>query len=182
MSDTANKRRFRDTEDLGFRQRTKQFLSVDFVTATPLDECIELLKCCDEDMNQTVTIAEDGSFSLQRTFVDDDTEISFWGTLETVDRGTWVWGTIFEERSEGWHSQDWIPAFIVIVTLFMVLEAILSDAFTQAAIWLGILLTFGLIALLRWRWRYRHGLMVVEWVYELLYVRPVSEKKSAPKS
>lgn len=170
----------RDTEDLELRQPTKQFLSVDFVTATPLDECIKLLECCPKDMNQTITIAEDGSFSLQRTF-NDDTEISFWGTLETVERGTWVWGTIFEERLESWHSQTWLMAFVVIVMLFLMMEAILRDAFNQAAIWLGILLALGLIAIVRWRWRYRHGLVMVEWVYELLYVRPPSEKKSAPK-
>lgn len=180
MTDPIRKKSIRDTEELNFRQRTKQFLSVDFVTALPLDECTQLLQHCDNDQRQTVTVAEDGSFSLRRTIAKDSSEISFWGTLETVERGTWVWGTIFEERREGIHSYPWIPAFVVIVMLFMALEAFLRDAFQQAAIWLGILVVLGLIALVRWRWRYRHGLAMVEWVYELLYVRPPHEKKPSP--
>lgn len=164
--------------DSGERLRpNKQFLSVDFVTALSFEECKDLLRCCDEAEHQTLTVSEDGSFSLRRTVDAGRSVVTFWGTLEPVERGTWVWGTIFEDRAPRWYIQSWIPAFAVSVMLFMLIEALLRDAFREVAIWLGILLTLGIATIITWRWRYRHGLALVEWVYETLYAPPQDDRK-----
>lgn len=159
------------------RQRTKQFLTVDFVTALPLDECLDRLRTGGDQPHQDVTIVEDSSIAIRRIIPKSSSEITFWGTLEPFERGSWVWGTVFEERREGVQTHPWILVFVVIVILFMGLEALLRNAFSQAAIWLAILLVLGLIALVRWYWRYRHGLAMVEWIYELLYIPPQRDKK-----
>ncbi len=150
--------------------REKQFLSVDFVTALSFEDCSARLRCCDENLKQVVAVAEDGSFSLRRTVGEAGTEVTFWGTLEPRERGTWVWGTIFEDREARLHSQPWIPAFVMIVMLFMAIEATMRGATNEVVAWLAVLA--GVVALVVWRWRrrYRHGLQLVEWVYETLYV------------
>lgn len=151
--------------------REKQFLSVDFVTALSFEDCSARLRCCDEDLQQVVALAEDGSFSLRRT-ADDGTEVTFWGTLEPRARGTWVWGTIFEDREAKRHTPPWIPAFVMIVMLFMAIEAAMRGAVNEVAAWLVVLAGVVALAVWRWRRRYRHGLELVEWVYETLYVPP----------
>lgn len=160
----------------------KQFLSVDFVTALTYEECADRLGCCDDALNQVVALTEDGSFSLRRTISDSGAEVKFWGTLEQRDRGTWVWGTIFEDREDGVGFQPWIPAFAVIVMLFLALEAMLRGATNEVAAWLIVLVGLAALAIWRWRRRYRHGLKLVEWVYETLYVPPPHAAPQQPES
>lgn len=158
----------------------KQFLSVDFVTALSFMECVDRLRCCDDALNQVTSMAGDGSFSLRRTISESGTDVKFWGTLEPRDRGTWVWGTIFENRDEGLRFQPWMPAFVVIVMLFLALDAMIRGALVEVVVWLAVLAGLGLLGIWRWRRRYRHGLRLVEWVYEVLYVPPPHE--AAPQA
>lgn len=150
----------------------QQFLSIDFVTALSLDECIVRLNDCDHTAQHEVVIDDDGGFALHCTFSENGVEVRFWGTLEAHARGTWVWGTIFEDRAEQWNLQSWIPAFVVAALLFLAFEALMRAAFDRMALWIGALLIIGVWAIWRWYRRYRHGLRIVSWVYELLYVPP----------
>lgn len=159
-----------DTTSPDSHRPQKQFLSVDFVTALTMQECVERLSCCDEELNQSVTLADDRSFALRRHFAEENVEVMFWGTMEEHERGTWVWGTIFQDRPKGLRLQPWIPAFVVLVMLFMAGEAAIRGAGREVVAWLGILIALALFALWRWWRRYRHGLVMVEWVYETLYV------------
>ncbi len=150
----------------------QQFLSIDFVTALALDECVTRLHGCGDEAEGEVVVHEDGSFALHCTFSEDGAVVRFWGTLETHARGTWVWGTIFEDRPEGWHLQPWIPAFVVTGLLFLAFEALTRGVFDRMAQWVGVLFVLGVLAMWRWYRRYRHGLRIVSWVYEMLYVPP----------
>ncbi|MEW6580781.1 MAG: hypothetical protein AB1435_16525, partial [Chloroflexota bacterium] len=81
----------------GERGRRLKFLSVDFVTAMSVEECQECLRRCAAESGQRVSLLDDGSFALRRTVGDGGPQtVAFWGTLEAVARGTWVWGTVVE--------------------------------------------------------------------------------------
>lgn len=156
----------------------QQFLSVDFVTALTVEECEQRLRCCDEVLGQQVTLGEDGSFSVRRS-LGERGDVRFWGTLQATERGTWVWGTIFQKRQGRWHIQPWLASFAVVVLVLMALDALRRGANQVALTWAIVLILLALLGGWRWYRRYRHGLRLVAWIYEVLYVRPKTDSGPA---
>jgi len=155
------------------RQRPR--LSVDFVTALSVEECrLRLQESADRDQLQ-LTLSDDEGFTLRRPFGDDpEAEVRFWGTLEEVERGTWVWGAILEEAGDE-EAEDHISplrAFVVVGLLFLAAEALLRDDLRMMAFWAGALVFLAAAAVILWRRTYRHALELVTWIYEAIYVPP----------
>ncbi len=150
-------------------------LSVDFVTALPVEECRERLQeAADRDQLQ-FTLSDEGGFALRRPFGDDSTsELRFWGTLEPVDRGTWVWGAILEDVDDEEVEDHISPlrAFVVVGLLFLAAEALLRDDLRMMAFWSGALIFLAVVGVLVWRRTYRQALELVTWIYEAIYVPP----------
>jgi hypothetical protein len=146
---------------------------VDFVTALSVDDCrARLEEAAARDALQ-LTLADEGSFALRRAVGDSqDAEVRFWGTLETVERGTWVWGAILEDVVDE-DAEDHISplrAFVVVGLLFLGAEALLRDDLRMMFFWGGTLVFLAVVAVLVWRRTYRHALALVNWIYETIYV------------
>ena len=156
-------------------------LSVDFVTALSLDECHERLREAADLDSLNLMLREDGGFALRRPpSSDSGRDVRFWGTLEEVERGTWVWGAILEdvEDDDGDDHVTPLRAFVVVLLLFMAAEALLRDDLRMVAFWAGTLVFLTVVAGLVWRRRYRYGLEVVDWIYRTLYLPPPKGQKS----
>ncbi|MEB2288035.1 MAG: hypothetical protein OZ934_07995 [Anaerolineae bacterium] len=155
----------------GERGRRLKFLSVDFVTAMSLEECQEHLRRSATESGQRVSLLEDGSFALRRTVDDEGSQtIAFWGTLETVARGTWVWGTVVETGAR--RAGRWVygMALVTLLLALAALESAVRGAWGTALLLLLIVVGIGLLAARLWWHRHRHAMQVVNWVYDLLYV------------
>ena len=155
------------------RPRKLKFLSVDFVTALTIDECRECLVHCNPVADYYVSLQDDNSFSVQRVIPGDKPrEVRFWGTLQPVERGTWVWGTIIETTEADRRKPTFVLVFAVAILLALVIEALLRNAAQEALIFAGVLLVLGIVVGQLWRRRHRHGLQVANWVYETLFMSP----------
>ena len=167
-----------ETIERAHHQRPR--LSVDFVTALPLDEChARLLESAEHD-DLNLMVGDDGSFALRRVRDDDSgAEVRFWGTLEEVERGTWVWGAILEDVEDDEAEDHMTPlrAFVVVLLLFLGAEALLRDDLRMVAFWGGTLVFLTVVGVLLWRRSYRHALEVVDWIYRTLYVPPLHPKE-----
>ncbi len=155
----------------GERGRRLKFLSVDFVTAMSVEECQECLRRCAAESGQRVSLLDDGSFALRRTVGDGGPQtVAFWGTLEAVARGTWVWGTVVETGVR--RAGRWVygMAFVALLLLLAALESGLRGAWGTALLWLAVVAGIGLLAARLWWHRHRHAMQVVNWVYDTLYV------------
>jgi len=84
------------------RSQRHRFLSVDFITARTLDDCRDRLLRGERLPGQSLLLQDDNSFSIRRTLEGSEpSEVRFWGTLERVPRGTWVWGTVIQVADTG---------------------------------------------------------------------------------
>lgn len=166
-----------EVPERGRRQRPR--LSVDFVTALSTDECRARLQEAAQRDQLQLTLADEGIFALRRPFGDDpEAEIRFWGTLEEVERGTWVWGAILEDMDDE-EAEDHISplrAFVVVALLFLAAEALLRDDLRMMVFWGGALIFLAVVAVFVWRRTYRRALELVTWIYEAIYVPPSRAK------
>lgn len=163
------------------RPKQHKFLSVDFVTALSKDECCIRLESGPHVAGQTVTLNERDSFTIQATAADQPrVEVRFWGTLQSVRRGTWVWGTVIETREAYRRNTTWL-AFGMVILLALMIEAGLRQSTRDTLIFGGLLLAAGTLRVIYWRIRHRHGLRVVRWVWETLYVTPERETAARPE-
>ncbi len=155
----------------GERGRRLKFLSVDFVTAMSVEECQECLQRSAAESGQRVSLLDDGSFALRRTAGDGESQaVAFWGTLEAVARGTWVWGTVVETGASRAGRWVYAMAFVALLLLLAALESVLRGAWGTALMWLAVVAGIGLLAARLWWHRHRHAMQVVNWVYDTLYV------------
>jgi hypothetical protein len=155
----------------GERGRRLKFMSVDFVTAMGIEECQECLRHCAAEGGQRLSLLDDGSFALRCTVGDGGPPaIAFWGTLEAVERGTWVWGTVVETGAR--RAGRWVYGMTLLALLLALaaLEAGLRGAWETTLLWLAIVVAIGLLAARLWWHRHRHAMQVVHWVYDTLYV------------
>ena len=157
----------------------QQLLSLDFVTALTVDECRACLRQPPLVDGQSVLLQDDNGFSIRRLMGDDtkQVEVRFWGTLQPVDRGTWVWGTVVRDTGAQGRVQAYIPVLAVIAALFMIAEFMLRADVGAVVFWAGLLAALGLWTLIVWRRRNRHALRVMNWVLETLYVPPEHEHR-----
>jgi len=150
-----------------------KFLSVDFVTARTIDDCHACLTRCAAETGQQIRLLADNSFSLQSAVSEaNPVAIKFWGTLEPVRHGTWVWGTVIETGARRAGKLAYVLWFPAIVCLVVALQALLRGGW--GSLFLGLLgaAGVGLVATGLWWRRHRHAMRVVNWVYEVLYVPP----------
>ncbi len=155
----------------GERRRRLKFMSVDFVTAMGVGECQECLRHCAAESGQRISLLDDGSFALRRMVDDSGPQaIAFWGTLEAVERGTWVWGTVVETGAR--RAGRWVygMALAALLLSLAALESGLRGAWETALLWLAVVAGIGLLAARLWWHRHRHAMQVVNWVYDTLYV------------
>lgn len=160
----------------GDRGRRLKFLSVDFVTALSVAECQEYLRRHAETSGQRLHLQDDGSFALRRTAgVDPPVTIAFWGTLEPVPRGTWVWGTVIETGARRAGRWGYALGALSVLLAVIALEALLRGVWPVMLLALTLLLAGGLLAARLWWMRHRHAMQMVNWVVEVLYVAPPRE-------
>lgn len=158
------------------RPQQHRFLSVDFVTALTLDECRAYLTNSLQAREQTVAILDDNSFSVQRRVGGEKPkEVRFWGTLETVKDGTWVWGTVIQTSEAGRKRSTYGLVFGVVILLGLIVDALMRNSLQSVLILSGVLAALAVLAAVIWRQRNRYGLQVMNWVYETLYVAPQRE-------
>jgi hypothetical protein len=154
------------------RSRKHRFLSVDFVTARTLEECRDCLLHCEHLSGQSLSLQDDNSFSIQRMVGGDEpAEIRFWGTLETVPRGTWVWGTVIQAAETGRRETVGL-VFGAAILVALLVDALLRGTPSKALVWGLLLVALGIAVFLAWRRRYRYALQIINWMYEMLYVSP----------
>jgi Flp pilus assembly protein TadB len=154
------------------RSRRHRFLSVDFVTARTLDECRDCLLRCEHLPGQSLSLQEDNSFSIRRTVGDDEpAEVRFWGTLETVPRGTWVWGTVIQAAEAGRRGTVFV-VFAAAILVALLVDALLRGSLGTMLLWALVLVALGIVVFLAWRRRYRYALQIINWMYDMLYVSP----------
>ncbi|MBI5958625.1 MAG: hypothetical protein HY866_07820 [Chloroflexi bacterium] len=157
------------------RPKQHKFLSVDFVTALPLEDCRASLLSRPPVDGIQITIQDDNSFAIQHAVSPDQLRmVRFWGTLEVVQRGTWVWGTIIE-TSAGSRRSTYGWGLLIAILFIMVVQAGIRDNTQMVLTLVMIILTMLILLAAWWRWRHRHGLALLSWVYETLYVAPERE-------
>jgi hypothetical protein len=158
------------------RPQQHRFLSVDFVTALTLDECREFLLNSIQAGEQAVTMLDDNSFAVQRRVEGEKPkEVRFWGTLETVETGTWVWGTVIQTSEGGRKRSTYGLVFVVVILLGLMVDALTRNSLQNVLILSGVLAGLAVLGAVIWRQRNQYGLQVMSWVYETLYVAPQRE-------
>jgi len=106
----------------------QQLLSLDFVTALTVDECRACLRQTGDVDGQSVLLQDDDGFAIRRLMGDDHkVEVRFWGTLQAVERGTWVWGTVVRDTGAGGRAQTYVPVLAVIAALILMAELVLRS-------------------------------------------------------
>jgi len=157
----------------------QQLLSLDFVTALTVEECRVCLRQPPLVDGQSVLLQDDDGFSVRRLMGDENkqVEVRFWGTLQPVDRGTWVWGTVVRDTGAKGRVQTYVPVMAVIAALFLMAEFVLRADSGAIAFWAVLLVVLGLWTVIVWRRRHRYALRVMNWVLETLYVPPENEHR-----
>ena len=154
------------------RSQRHRFLSVDFITARTLDDCRDRLLRGERLPGQSLLLQDDNSFSIRRTLEGSEpSEVRFWGTLERVPRGTWVWGTVIQVADTG-RRGTMVVVFAVAILFALLFDALLRGTPWKALLWALALAALGVAVFLAWRRRYRAALQIVNWMYDLLYVAP----------
>lgn len=158
------------------KRQSQPILSVDFLTALTLDECRARLLQTDPAKGQHVSVWDDHSFTVHCCASDTSKAVArFWGTLESRERGTWVWGTSIEDapgRPE-WPSRRTTALMIALI----VLAAAALTLNNPQLLLIALVLVAASILWRFWTWRRRHfeALQVIRWVWETLYI-PVKEQ------
>lgn len=154
------------------RSRKHRFLSVDFVTARTLEQCRACLLQGEHLPGQSLALQDDNSFSIRRIVGGDEpAEVRFWGTLETVPRGTWVWGTVIQAAETG-RRETMFVVFAAAILFALLVDALLRGSPGMALLWGLVLAALGVGVFLAWRRRYRYALQIITWMYDMLYVAP----------
>jgi hypothetical protein len=156
------------------KRQSQPILSVDFLTALPLDECRARLQQAPA-RGQRVALWDDNSFTVRCCDANSDqASVRFWGTLEARERGTWVWGTSIEAAPE---HPEWPSRRTSVIAFVLVVLAVSAWTLNDArCLGVAAALLIGVGLWRAWTWRRRHydALQVVRWVWETLYV-PVKE-------
>jgi hypothetical protein len=157
----------------------QQLLSLDFVTALTVEECRAYLRQPSPIDGQSVLLQDDDGFAIRRVMRDANVqiEVRFWGTLQPVERGTWVWGTVVRDTGEKGRVQTYVPVLAVIAALFLIAEFVLRADAGMIAFWALALAALCCWIVIVWRRRHRHALSVMNWVLETLYVPPEHERR-----
>ena len=154
------------------RSRKHRFLSVDFVTARTLEQCRTCLLQGEHLPGQSLALQDDNSFAIRRLVSGDrPAEVKFWGTLETVPRGTWVWGTVIQ-AAETPRRETMFVVFAAAILAALLVDALLRGTPMKALLSGLVLAALGIAVFLAWRRRYQHALQIINWMYDLLYVAP----------
>lgn len=160
------------------QSQEQQLLSLDFVTALTVEECRATLRQAVDVDGQSVLLQDDDGFAIRRLMGDDhNVEVRFWGTLQAVDRGTWVWGTVVRDTGAEGRARTFLPVLAAIAGLMLVAELVLRADSSALVFWVLLLAVLGVWTVVVWRRRHRYALRVMNWVLETLYVPPETDHR-----
>lgn len=160
--------------------------AVDFVTALPVQDCLERLERSAvapsqgwggalAPFRQETVLGDNRTFTVERRFAGGLRPITFTGSLDPDDSGgTWVHGAITQDT----ENQVLLEGLAVFVVLFLLAVLLFVALKTRGLLILGPLFLLAL-AIFSVRWRALHAatLDLARWVRRKLYVTPEQVKR-----